>query len=241
MLAHPFSKAQPVLTVYTGIFGKYDILHEPRTTNGLKFVCFTDDPTLTSDKWQIRYEPPCKDRHPRWQARRCKLLAYQQLNTDESLWIDGRFEFIDLIRKPNYNNILIHTHPSRICAYDEAEYCLANSHGRLASLQDHVDLEDVIDVMTAACFPKDYGLWYTSTLWRQHTTQTETLCQTWWDLISNGSIRDQVSLPFALWKTGVDFTSQPFACGMTNFHSFVEMLAHDHIKLDKELINGKEP
>ncbi len=50
--------------------------------------------------------------------------------------------------------------------------------------------------------------------------------------MANGSVRDQISLPFALWKTGINYTSHQFACHIHNFHSFVELKYNEHLKTD---------
>ncbi len=159
------------ITVYTGIFGDYDRLHEPRTTCGFKFVCYTDNPKLRSDAWEIKVLPK-SNRHPRWAARECKLLRFKEFDTPESLWIDGRYQFIDLIRQPKYQNILLQTHPHRTCAYDEASFCLYNNIG------NSEDIKKTYGLLRLSGFPKEYGLWYTSTMWRKHTVDTEKLCDT---------------------------------------------------------------
>lgn len=214
------------LTIYTGIFGDGDRLYEPRSTENLRFVCYTDNENIKSDIWEVRYQSPQYAEHPRWQARRCKILGYKELDAQESLWIDGRYEFVRLIRLPIYNNILLNTHYERNCAYDEARICIDNGIGNAK------DLMLSIDRMHNSGFPHNYGLWYTSNLWRRHTVETEILCESWWQEMSQGSIRDQVSLPFVLWKTGIKYTSHQFASDINNFSSFVELIGHEHLYLD---------
>ena len=216
----------PKLIVYTGIFGGYDKLHEPQDHSGIRFICYTDDPNLTSNVWEIRYCKADTNRHPRWQARQCKLLGFKDLNCEESVWIDGRYEFVSLLRMPYYNNMLIHTHPKRICSYAEVAFCLKHHIG------DPDDLQRMVDIMQTVKFPKDFGLWWSAVLWRKHTQTTISFCEKWWKNMQIGSVRDQVSLPFTLWQTGIDFTSQQIACDIGNFHSFVKLIAHDHSKSD---------
>src|SRR2546422_511368 len=44
--------------VYTFIFGGYDDLKSPAIfTPGWDYICFTDDPTLRSDIWDVRLSP----------------------------------------------------------------------------------------------------------------------------------------------------------------------------------------
>lgn len=212
------------LTVYTAIFGDYDNLREPREADDIKFVCYTDNKYLKSERWEIRYEPENYAENPRWRARKCKLLSYKELDTDESIWVDARYEFVRLIRRPTYDNILLHTHIERHCAYDEADICLACNLGSNASIKR------LVQSMKLAGFPSAYGLWWTATLWRKHTKATERLCDRWWSMMAEGCVRDQISLPFVLWMMHTNFTSHQLACDIEDFHSFVQLSGYPHLK-----------
>jgi hypothetical protein len=85
--------AKPKRVVYTALFGRYEALQEqPEAGTDIDFLCFTDDPELTSETWQIvLVEPEFPLDKPRSVrclkiGRRHELLA----DRDESLWIDNR-------------------------------------------------------------------------------------------------------------------------------------------------------
>jgi hypothetical protein len=240
MLDHKIDK--PILTIYTAIFGDYDKLREPLENEissvqlddvmkiklpagRLRFVCYTDNINLKSDMWEIRYQKP-NGKHPRWQAREAKIIGYKDLETTESLWIDGRYEFVKLIKLPKYDNVLFHTHSRRICAYQEAKFCLKHRVGNA------IDIQKAVQTMQKAKFPPNFGLWWTGVLWRKHCLETDRFCKKWWAAMLKGSIRDQISLPFALWQSDIKFTNHQLSCKVDDFHSFVKLKAYSHEKLD---------
>ena len=49
--------------VYTSIYGDYDNLKD-QPDIGADYICFTDNPDLKSDCWEIRYDPIYQHLHP---------------------------------------------------------------------------------------------------------------------------------------------------------------------------------
>jgi hypothetical protein len=79
--------------VYTALFGGYEPLHEqPQAlTSTVPFICFTDDPHLTSETWDVRVVEPALIADPVRSARIVKIRGHGQLaDFDETLWIDNR-------------------------------------------------------------------------------------------------------------------------------------------------------
>jgi hypothetical protein len=78
----------------------------------------------------------------------------------------------------------------------------------------------------AAEYPAGHGLYETGVVLRQHDNA---LCRhlddTWWEELCAGSRRDQVALPFALYRTGAAewTTTLPGAATRSEFFDF-----HDH-------------
>jgi hypothetical protein len=78
--------------VYTALIGAYERLNEQpvAATTGVPFVCFTDDPGLTSDTWKVVRVEPAFAQDPVRSARRLKILGHPSLaDLDETLWIDN--------------------------------------------------------------------------------------------------------------------------------------------------------
>ena len=80
------------LCVYTALFGRYeDLLAQPIAAESeLDFICFTDDPELSSDSWRIELvEPPLRS-DPARSSRYPKICAHRFLDGyDTSLYIDN--------------------------------------------------------------------------------------------------------------------------------------------------------
>jgi hypothetical protein len=78
------------VAVYTAIAGGKDTLEDPEVVSAAcDYICFTDDPYLRSDVWQLR---PLEllDDDPARRARRAKLLAHRYLpEYGASVWVDA--------------------------------------------------------------------------------------------------------------------------------------------------------
>lgn len=79
--------------VYTALIGGYEALVEQPLAAGsdVDFICFTDDPDLTSQTWQIRQVDALLPLDPVRSARWLKIEGHPDLAAyDETLWIDAR-------------------------------------------------------------------------------------------------------------------------------------------------------
>ena len=78
------------LVVYTAIFGGKDELIEAPCFPSVDFVCFTDDPKLTSRTWKVVLAAEAASADPRSGAKLYKILPHRFFpDYDCSLWIDG--------------------------------------------------------------------------------------------------------------------------------------------------------
>lgn len=79
--------------VYTALIGGYEELREQPIAHesALDFICFTDDPALSSDTWQMVLIDPILPEDPIRSARQLKIIGHPRLSGyDETLWIDAR-------------------------------------------------------------------------------------------------------------------------------------------------------
>jgi hypothetical protein len=79
--------------VYTALMGDYETpMPQPLAGESeVDFICFTDDPALTSDDWEVRLLEPAFGADSIRSARAVKLLGHPSLAAyDESLWVDQR-------------------------------------------------------------------------------------------------------------------------------------------------------
>src|SRR5438132_13257963 len=117
--------------VYTFIFGDYDDLKSPAIiTPGWNHICFTDDPTLRSDVWDVRLSPRRRsDRHlePKKYATKHKILFHRYLRGyDLSLSIDANLELncnLDDFMREHFraDDDMMICHRPLDCIYDDAE------------------------------------------------------------------------------------------------------------------------
>ena len=197
--------------VYTAVFGKYDgLMDQPVATDSeTEFVCFTDDPELTSDTWTIRVIPPAFAEDSVRSARLLKILGHESLDTyDATLWIDA--------------SVLLRMDPDVILAHwltDSAEIALAH-HSYREQLVDEFDeiirlnYDDrarVYEQLTdyAMAYPEALSarpLW-TGMLARRNTPAVHETMRTWANHVLRYSRRDQLSVLVALREGKADYVA----------------------------------
>lgn len=197
--------------LYTCITGEYDNVPVYKyIAPGWDYVLFTDNEKLLRAKkfahWIVRPLPFSKldnVRNSRWP----KINAHKVFpDYVYSLYIDANIivnnnNIFDIADKLIKQNVLfaLPNHPERICIYDEAE--IIKEYG--IDSPDLVDAE--MDFLKSEKYPEKMGLSENNILLRKHNEITETL-DLWWYMVEKYSKRDQLSLCYALWKTGVNKT-----------------------------------
>lgn len=206
--------------IYTAIAGGYDRLKPPRGGDArgqeaVRRIAFVDNPALCGGVgcpgWQIEIMPSiCMS--PHMQSRRHKILAHEVLpaGTEFSLWVDGSIEFDaslhpeDLARQFLGNaDLALFRHASRNCLYDEAHHC------QRRRLDDPGVMARQVNRYRAEGYPRNNGLAECTVILRRHTPIVSRLNDLWWQEISNGSRRDQLSFNYACWKLGIRFSLLP--------------------------------
>lgn len=191
---------------YTAIFGNYDDLKKPCFNESAdhRFICFTDNKTLLhrNTGWEIILVDECH-RDPRRTAKVFKILPHRFLSgCHYSIWTDGKNELLRNITPiiANWGNFHFRAfpHPSRICAYEEADVCKL----------ERKDLPELLERQTSLYkkngLVKNFGLVNGSFIVRNHRSlKIEQFMEDWWYEIESHSVRDQVSLPYILWKNKI--------------------------------------
>ncbi|SFI98858.1 Protein of unknown function [Phyllobacterium sp. CL33Tsu] len=170
----------------------------------IDFVCFTDDPSLTSDFWQIvQATPSTLDPH-----RRSKSLKHRPHalfpDYSESLYVDNT---IRLKRSPSAifdefshkeSLLVAFQHPWRDCLYEEAEIVAALGY------DDHDLIEKQMCFYRAKGYPKHNGLNATGVLLRRHNDPQVIKAMEAWDAeMMRFSRRDQLSFNYAVRQHGL--------------------------------------
>jgi SAM-dependent methyltransferase len=200
-IGEPFSIGRVVLL--SAVFGGRDIpAPVPAGTGITDAVLFTDciEPQHAPG-WRVIRN--AKQEDPRMAARRIKTLALELVDADVVLWVDGRIRLTGVPVRPLLEQVLAEDdiagfpHPWRDCTYTEARQC-----GELG-LAPVADLEVQTEAYRADGLPAHGGLWNTMVLARRNTPAMVELGRAWWDEIQRHTVRDQVSLPYLLWRDGI--------------------------------------
>lgn len=141
--------AESKVTVYTAIYGGYDVLkRQPQQTIDVDFVCFSDWKEFLSEAWaaqqrnlKLKQVEETKQReestkghewqanHPRMQAKYIRMHPFEFFpNNEFVIYIDwsakllspNSIEFFVSHFDPNAD-IMMRKHPVRDCIYDEAK------------------------------------------------------------------------------------------------------------------------
>jgi hypothetical protein len=193
------------MIVYTAIFGGRDELVDQVPYPDVQYICFTDDPEMKSDIWDIRV---CESHgYPRRDAKIFKILPHRYFpDNDYSLWIDGNYKLIadpkGLLCHLNDHDMACFRHPERDCLYVEAQRCIDWELGKPKVLSRQME------VYRQNGHPEHGGLIYGGVLLRRHNKpEVVRVMEGWHQEIVNHSSRDQVSFPYVARKQGFEWAT----------------------------------
>lgn len=194
--------------IYTCITGEYDEIKEPAyMTPGWDYVCFTNNPKLQSNCWEVRQinmeNPDHKDLDNTRLARRIKILPHLYVSEyDLSIWIDGNLgiatdlnEFVSLVFKED-TPLSLMNHSSRNCIYEEALQCIREKK------DDPSVISSQISGYMKEGFPENFGMVQTGIEVRKHNDpDLISFNEKWFEEVRTKSKRDQLSFNYIVWKT----------------------------------------
>ena len=189
------------MIAYTAVYGDYDsVKPHPDHPAVERWLCFTDDPELVADGWEVVYRP-LRFKHPRLAAKWWKCHPPE---ADASLWLDGSVllngpEYIDMIVDGlDHRDLVMFRHPVRDCIYDEvlASEPMVKYFG--------CDLQAQQRRYASQGWPTHGGLWATTTFARRHTPTVLAFGGAWFAHNELLTYQDQVSLPPLLADYGLD-------------------------------------
>ena len=184
-----------MIVVYTAIFGGYDTLKPVEALDGVRFVAFTDRPEHGKGWECISPFPTEKD--ARRENRKYKALPHCWFPSAEcTIYLDGNLrlkvlptQIADSCR--GSSSLFLFRHNKRNCLYAEEKTVKQNAKKQ-------------VERYRREGYPENAGLFWGGLLVRK--AGCEVFNKLWWSEIQNGSERDQISLPYCLWKTGVDYS-----------------------------------
>lgn len=202
------------IVAYSVILGGFDQIAKPKIADPLTdYFLLTDQSGPVPHPWRAVMLPKNLDT-PRLVNRFLKFhphLIFPQY--EYSLYIDGSIILSCapsiLVREylGTRASFCLAKHPWRSCAYEEAERCKKRNKapGEIVDKQ--------MERYRAEGFPVNFGLTENGFLLRRHGESTvKDIMADWWREVSTESIRDQLSLPYVLWRGGYKVALFPERC-----------------------------
>jgi len=211
------------LVVYTAITGGREELPRFELNPKYKYVLFTDlDEGVVRDRmgrteWIIR---PAYDifKDPNRNAKIHKVLPHLFFRNEFTLWIDGNISceynldeminFLNLEGQDRYNP----PHPFDMCLMrDRVNGIHKEAKAILNKLfDDQRIVEAQMGRYAIEGIGDELGTYAGTVVLRHNTDATQRFNAIWWSEICAGSRRDQLSLPYAIRKSGVRVGQFPF-------------------------------
>lgn len=200
------------VVVYSCVVNNYDRLMPPRVLpEGVSFVCFTDVPKKRVKGWEMRplAQPP-EINDPALVNRYHKIFAHRVLpDADFSIYVDGNLriegDLRPLLAQLIASNVAMACprHPERTNVIDEARFC--EYWGKFDS-NDKAMIGKQLAAYADDGMPKDLPLSANGLILRNHRAKgLDDAMSLWWGELLRFSRRDQISLPYVLWKIGLPY------------------------------------
>lgn len=216
---------KPRRVVYTALFGNYEQLVEQpvASTSGIDFICFSDEPRDSASWHVIVVELPVPTDVVR-SARHIKIVGHEALHEfDEWLWIDNRVvlrappsEIFDLWLCGFDLAIPVHDHRGSVEEEFRAVLRAGFDSPYRVREQLHTLRRDMPDVLDEA------PLW-TGLIARRHTAPIEQWARTWIAMVLLFSRRDQLSVNYAVARSGVELHAISVANRSSTLHTWLSV------------------
>jgi len=198
----------PKKVIYTAMFGGFDDVHDPVVKLHGWDMCFFTNAKLKSNRWNI-INVPLKDKLDSIQmSRHYKMFPHLYLsNYDVSLWVDASI----LIRKPIDEFVDYITDNIKMAVYRHTSSWRQEIGVMNRWCRDINKLNAQTSDYASDGFDIDKKIINGNVILREHNNdnviQTMSL---WWNQFNKYYIkRDQVSLAYSVWKSGLDVNFFP--------------------------------
>jgi hypothetical protein len=200
------------VAVYTCVTGDYDPIQEPEVvTDGVEYICFCSETVKLPRPWK-RGRIPYLRLSDRNMSRYVKMFPHklpELRQFDVTVYLDATIRVTGNIygfladHVPNVNSgVWMFDHPSRDCVYEEGWQCAYSAHDWIWNI--HRQLK----AYQGRGLPRHVGLTEAGAIVRfSSDASMPVLMEKWWEEYMRGAKRDQLSLPFASWTTGIPVQS----------------------------------
>lgn len=198
------------IAVYTCITGNYDNLLDPlfKETN-CDYFLLTNNKNINSNFWKIIYLD--EDINDNVLLNRYAKFHPQKYfdEYDFSIYIDGNIQIISNISEfiiptiNSYAGISMHVHSTRNCVYDEMKICKVYGKGNVTAIKKlYKKYKDI-------GYQKNKGLFECNVIVTDLKSKVaNTVLSEWWDVFYKSNCkRDQILLPYVMFKNHLEITS----------------------------------
>lgn len=194
------------VTVFTCTVGKTDPVRPPTVkTHNVRYVCFSDRPSSPSPYEHVPVPTQADLSSERLLSRQLKIRAdMPELGeSDVSLWHDAAYQLksnpIDVAIRHLTDDLdmVAFKHPHRSLIEDEA---VAIDKWKYVPLEQ---MRDQVKTYRTAGFVKQTAITSTGFCLRRTTPDVAVFNQLWWQEVARWGWRDQMSVDYAIWKTGI--------------------------------------
>lgn len=194
------------VAVITAIYDSYDTIKPIQAQAGIdvEWILVTEDPTTAHVAERKGYRAVVEQQpglHPNRAAKGPKLFPWKYTDAPMSIWVDASFRVVSETFAVEAIGracpIAQFKHPWRDCIYSEAK-----ASADIPKYRNEPILGQGARYL-AFGHPKEWGLWATGVIARQHTQEVHNLSAEWAHEISRWSFQDQISQPFALRRAGL--------------------------------------
>lgn len=196
------------IAVYTCIFGKYDMPLEPLfKPDNCDYYIITDQEVPENSLWKkIDYSylnDELKELTNAEKNRYFKMLPHVIFKDYKySIYVDGNIKiYTDLteyIHKIKECGFATHLHSKRNCIYEEGKAVVK------LGKEKQENVEKYFNELRKNNMPENYGLLECNVLVREHNNiRCKEIMLDWWKEFKNKIKRDQLSLPYILYKRGI--------------------------------------
>lgn len=192
------SPGRGAIPVYSVMVGPYDVMSPVSPEGGFEYVLFTDQTDLQVPRpWQKVMLPPW-DGNPTLLARAIKILAHRLFpDSNACIYIDASFRvdcslqaFIDRYCS---GDLSLFPHPERNSVREEIEACIRCGK-ETESIYNRLPQE-----FRGFLDRNDVNLFASGFLYRQlRNKHLREVMEEWFRHVVSVSVRDQISLPYAL-------------------------------------------
>lgn len=200
-------KGNKKIVIYTCITGDYDNLLEPYYMDPkCEYIIFSDQ-NIKSDIYKtFKIPKKIENMNNILINRYIKLHPHEifEKEYDYSIYIDGNIQQISNLSAfiNNINEeigIAMHKHSVRNCIYEEAKALKIQKKGNKKFINEQIKKYE------NEKFPPNYGMAEANVIVTDlNNNKSKKIFEDWWEeFINSKSMRDQVSLPYILWRNNI--------------------------------------